>query len=265
MGKYDVATGEYTADVYLDMKCSENCSNMDFEFMNGRAESTDLSIDTPEERFYRIQANLNSPVDLRDFPFDDQHLQIVLEDKTHGKDDLVYVPMEDQNGIDDRITFPGWNIKGWNASVRDHYYPIYNETYSQYVFDTNIGRIHFSSFMKTFLPVLFIMIVVLFSFVIDPAEINTKLAMVGSSLVAAVMFHVSIASELPPVGYLTFADKFMVLTYFILLYTFSVSILMLVFQQKKRDDIVDKIYRWTNYTVFFMVPLLYLLLFWMFL
>lgn len=261
LGKFDIATGSFTADFYLSMKCETECSPENFEFMNGRAASVDKIIDEPNEKFYRIQANLNSPIDLKGFPFDAQKMQIILEDKEKTIEELVYSAKQEESGIDESIVFTGWDIDGWNASVQEHDYPVYNETYSQYVFTIDISRIVLNAFMKTFLPVIFILLVTLFSFIIDPDKISTRLAMAGSSLVASVMFHVSITNQIPPVGYLTFADKFMVLTYLVLLSTFIINVAMLELQEQKKTDVVDRIHRRTEYTMFILVPLLYLLLF----
>ncbi len=260
LGKFDIATGTSTADFYLHLKCSKQC-DPNFEFMNGRAASTDLITDEPKEKFYRIQANLNSPVDLRKFPFDRQQMQIILEDKLATTEELRYVPLKKQSGIDDSIAFTGWNIDGWEAEAKNHTYGIYDETYSQYVFTINISRIALNSFLKTFLPMVFIILVVLSSFILDPDKITTRLGMVGSSLVASVMFHVSITNQIPPVGYLTFADKFMILTYFVILGSFVVNILLLELQERKNTAFVEKIHRASEYSVFFIVPVLYVLLF----
>jgi len=264
LGKFDVGTGSFTADFYLSLKCEQFCPKMDFEFMNGRASSMEKMVDFPDEKFYRIQANLNSPVDLKQFPFDSQKMQIILEDKSQTIDKLVYVPLEDESGIDDSITFTGWNLDGWDAKAVEHEYSIYEESYSQYVFSVDISRIPFNSFIKTFLPVIFILAVVLFSFLIDPDKITTRLGMAGSSLVAAVMFHVSISNQIPPVGYLTLADKFMLLTYFILGASFLINIILLEFQERKKMELVEKIHRATEYSVFIVVPILYVLLFLLF-
>lgn len=261
LGKFDVATGAFTADFYLDMYCDGKCTTGDFEFMNGRAASVDKIIDDPNQKFYRVQANLNSPVDLRDFPFDKQKMQIIIEDKQATIDEVKYVAKKETSGIDDSIAFTGWNIDGWDAEVKDHYYKVYDSTYSQFVFNINISRIALNAFIKTFLPVFFILLVVLFSFLLDPDKIATRLGMAGSSLVASVMFHISISNQIPPVGYLTFADKFMILTYFILLLSFVLNITMLELQEKKKVELVEKIHRRTEYTMFIIVPLLYLLLF----
>ncbi len=264
LGKFDVSTGSYTADFYLHLKCQTACSS-DFEFVNGRAASLDKIEDGSNDKFYRIQANLNSEVDLRRFPFDSQKIEMILEDKKNTIEKLVYHPLLEESGIDKSIAFTGWEIKGWKAEAGEHYYPVYNETYSQYKFSIDISRIAVNSFIKTFLPVIFILMVVLFSFLLDPDKLTTRIGMAGSSLVAAVMFHVSITNQIPAVGYLTFADKFMVLSYLVLLSSFVVNIAMLQLQELKKTDLVQKIHKKTEYSVFIIVPILFAVLFWFFL
>jgi len=261
LGKFDIATGSFTADLYLSLTCETECSPENFEFMNGRASTVEKIIDEPNEKFYRIQANLNSPIDLKSFPFDAQKMQIIIEDKEKTTEDLVYVANQEESGIDPSIVFTGWNIDGWNAGVQEHYYGVYDETYSQYLFTVDISRIVFNAFLKTFLPVIFILLVVIFSFLIDPDKVATRLTMAGSSLVASVMFHVSISNQIPPVGYLTFADKFMVLTYMVLLFSFIINIAMLELQEQKKTEVVDRLHRKTEYNVLWAVPLAYVLLF----
>jgi hypothetical protein len=262
LGKFDVSTGSFTADFYLSFKCNNTCPQFDFEFMNGRASSLEKIIDSPNEKFYRIQANLNSPIDLKKFPFDNQKLEIILEDKKKTVEELRYIADKGESGIDESITFVGWDLGEWDARVIDHKYAIYNnETYSQYVFTIPISRIMVNAIFKTFLPITFIILVMLSSFVLDPDKITTRLAMVGSALVASVMFHVSIANQIPPVGYLTFIDKFMVLTYFVLLMSFVFNVFLLELQERKKEPLVKKLHSYTEFTMFILVPILYLILF----
>ncbi len=260
LGKFDVSTGSFTADFYLSMKC-DNCSPQGFEFMNGRATSTDKITDTENEIFYRIQGSFNNDVDLKKFPFDSQFMQIIIEDKSRTIADFNYVSNDEQSGLDESIFFSGWDIKGWKSSISEHYYPPYDETYSQYKFSIDIERIKFNAFMKTFLPVIFIVLVVMFTFLIDPDKITNRLTVAGSSLVAAVMFHITMTNQIPPVGYLTFADKFMILTYLFLLGTFIINITMLELQERQKPQLVEKLHRRTEFSILWIVPLLYLLLF----
>ena len=261
LGKFDVATGSFTADFYLSMKCNSNCSAENFEFMNGRAASVDKITNTPTEKFYRIQANLNSPVDLKNFPFDKQKMQIIIEDKEKVVDELAYIPLESESGIDDSIAFAGWNIDGWEAKTLEHNYKIYDEVYSQYIFTVDISRIPINSFMKTFLPVIFIILILMFSFVMDPDKITTRLTVATSGLIAAVMFHISISNQIPPVGYLTIADKFMILTYFVILAAVIIDVILLELVELKKTELAEKVHRRTEYSIFIAVPLIYLVFF----
>ncbi len=261
LGKFDTSSGTFTADFYLSFSCEKNCSPEGFEFMNGRASTIDKIIDTPTEKFYRVQANLNSPIDLRKFPFDTQKISMIIEDKTKTTSELKYSASKDDSEIDASVSIPGWNLDSWDVKVTKHTYGLYNETYSQFEFDIFISKVALNSFMKTFLPVFFILLIVLFSFIMDTDKISTRLGMVGSGLVASVMFHVSIANQIPAVSYLTFADKFMVLTYFILLASFIMNVFILELIEQKKNKLAEKIHRTTEYSVFIVVPLLYILFF----
>ena len=261
LGKFDISTGAFTVDFYLSLKCESVCPKQDFEFMNGRASSVDKIIDAPYEKFYRIQANLNSQVDLKKFPFDRQNIQIIIEDKKKTIEELEYLPDLEASGIDDSIAFTGWNIEDWKAETQIHRYEIYDEDYSQYVFTIPISRIKINAIFKTFLPIIFIILVMLSSFVLDPDKITTRLAMVGSALVASVMFHISLGNQIPPVGYLTFIDKFMVLTYFILLMSFVFNVFLLELHERHKDKLVQKLHRLTEFTMFGIVPIFYIILF----
>ena len=266
IGKFDIGTGGFTVDFYLSLKSDKEIPET-WEFMNGRG-NLEKIIDKPTEKFYRVLANLNSKIDLKKFPFDTQRLQVIIEDKVKTTAELVYVPEKDDQGkeqsdLDASVVFPGWQITGWTTRVSEHEYPVYGERYSQYQFDVDITRIKMNSFLKTFLPVLFLMLIMTSSFILNPDAIVTRLATISSSLVASVMFHLAIANQVPPVGYLTFADKFMVLTYLILLLSFFLNIGVFMYQSRgdAGKEKAKKLSKLCEKLVFIGVPVLYLGLF----
>ncbi|MGQ9661876.1 MAG: hypothetical protein ACUVWX_05985 [Kiritimatiellia bacterium] len=263
LGKFDISTGSFAADFYLSLKSDEPLPEGSIEFMNGRAASVEKLEASPDgkEAFYRILANLSTPPDLKKFPFDTQTMQIVIEDKTNSIEKLRFVPNEKESGLDPGIVFPGWQILGYEMNIREHHYPAFEEIYSQVVFSIRIGRIKINSFLKTFQPVLFLMLIVMSSFILNPNQIATRLAAVSSALVTSAMFHISISNQIPAVGYLTFADKFMVLTYFILLACFTLSLYVFVLQERKDQQRAARINKITERIVFAGMPLLYLLFF----
>ena len=259
VGRLDIGTGSFSADFYLSLK-SDGPVPESFEFMNGTG-ALDKIIDKPNEKFYRVKASLSSPIDFKRFPFDTQNLQIILEDKEKTIKELVYVPEMKETGFDQSVMFPGWVITGWKPSVSRHDYPAYEETYSQYVFNVGIGRIKFNSFLKTFLPIFVLMLITVTSFILNPDQIVTRLGAVSSTLMATVMMGISISSQIPPVGYLTFADKVMIVTFVLLLSAFFLNVMIFVLQGKGKKEETKTLNKWAERLMFFGVPICYVLLF----
>lgn len=249
-GRFDPQSGTYTVDFYLSLKCESNCSS-NFEFVNGRANTIDKIIDEPTEKFYRIQATLQDNVDFRKFPFDTHTLTIRLEDKTQTKEDQFYIINEKETGLSDSINFIGWELKGWNANVVDNYYSVYDENYSTYIFSINLKREWVSSFLKTFVPIFFIMLLNFFAHFPDPDKITNRLTMHTSFIIAAVMFHVAIGNQLPPLGYLTLADKFMFASYLSLGFSLLSAIVVLELVEEKKMNLVTKVHKMSGLASFF--------------
>jgi hypothetical protein len=245
VGKFDVSTGSYTVDFYLSFKCNKPCSPEKFEFMNGRATSIDKLIDKADEKFYRIQASLSQNIDLRKYPFDKHSLTIEIEDKEKTVNELVYKFDEKNSGIDPSVIIVGWQLDGWNAEVKEHYYSTYDETYSRFIFNINISRVALTSMLKSFLPVFFMVFVSLLTLLLTADKVTMRLSLNISTLLAAVMFHLNLTSSIPPVGYLTFADKFMIFTYVILVSILFSGILLMRHTEKKDQMKANKIYKYS--------------------
>ncbi len=261
LSRFDLATGTFTADFYLSLKYAGEGTPPEFELVNGRGVTVEKMLDDPGERFYRIQASFLSPVNLRRFPFDDQYLTIALEDKKQTVDKLVFVPNLRESAVDESVFCPEWKVGPWTADIRTHEYKIYDETFSRYVFTISLLKVTWSAIIKFILPVVFIILIMLSSFILNLDKITTRLAMVGSSLIATVMFHVSLSNQAPALGYLTFADKFMILTYFIILLCFGFNVFLLELCERKAEKLVEALHRSTQFTMFIVVPILYFVLF----
>lgn len=215
-----VDSGQYKVDFYLTFTCKTNCTTDSFEFVNGRAETSTLIYDNGTEKDYRILGDFTEDVSLKDYPFDTHHLAIVMEDDQLTTTDLVYVADVGHTALDPEAKFYGWDVQGWNASVTDHYYPVFGETYSRYTYQINIKRISEDSLLKIFLPVLLIFLTGLIAIFLSPSDPNIfagRIGLVVSALIAETVFYFAIVGSLPPVGYLTFFDEFMLVTYFSLL------------------------------------------------
>ncbi len=260
IGKFDVSTGSFTVDFYLTLKTDSPKAEYpldSFEFMNGRATHMERIYSEPNMHQYRILANLSSPVDLRKFPFDEQTLSIIIENKKFTNDKVKYMILREESGIDELIAFTGWNIRGWEVKERAHNYKVFQEVYSLVSLDITIEKIIWNAFFKTFLPVLIIIFLVTCSFIMDIDKVKDRLSICTSGLVASVMFHLSISNQIPPVSYLTIADKFMILTYIVLMICVILNVMMLQFIQVKYEHLAVRVHRITKYGMFFILPSTY--------
>jgi len=233
LGKFELATGAYTVDFYLSLRSQEPVEMGDFEFMNGRAATVDKLIDTPTEKFYRIQANLSQNLDLRRYPFDEHLLTIEIEDKRRTVDELVYVVDEQNCGVDPGVIVVGWRLAGWEAKVLAHDYEIYGETYSRFVFGLRIQRVILNAVIKSFLPIACMVLVGFLSLLLAPDKVTTRLSLNISTLLGAVMFHVNLTASIPPVGYLTLADRIMIATYVVLVLILFSGVAILRWAEKE--------------------------------
>lgn len=215
LGRFELSTGGYTVDFYLSLRADEPVEMGEFEFMNGRAATVDKLIDTPTEKFFRIQASLSQNLDLRRYPFDEHSLTIEIEDKRRTVEQLLYVVDEKNSGVDPSVIVVGWRLAGWEAKVVTHEYEVYGEQYSRFVFGLRIQRVTLNAVIKSFLPIACMVLVAFLSLLMAPDKVTTRLSMNISTILGAVMFHVNLTSSIPPVGYLTLADRVMIATYIV--------------------------------------------------
>ncbi|MEW5851760.1 MAG: hypothetical protein AB2A00_23425 [Myxococcota bacterium] len=237
IGKFDISTGSYTVDFYLNLKSDEPLDDAGVEFSNGRATMELVqTLDGGKELFYRVLANLNTNIDLKEYPWDDQVLPIILEHKTRPSSDWVFVVDEKQTGIDPDVKFVGWDLRSATPAVIEHSYPVYNEVYSQYHLNVKISRIRLPATLKTFLPIFCFVIITFLSMLVTLEKIDNRLSMAIGILIASVMFHVSLTNTIPPVGYLTLTDKIMTATYVAVGANLLITVaLMRMMQHNDRD------------------------------
>ena len=268
IGEFDLKSGTYTMDFYLSMQCAKpNCKLGSFEFMNGRAQSIRLEENSSTSKFWRIQANLYDNLDLQNYPFDSHTLSIRIEDTTLTTQNLTYQVDPTGSGLDQSIVVVGWAIAGWNQTVINHYYQVYNQTYSQYVFSVNLEREPAFGF-EVFIPVFFLAFISLIGMLMygkTSSVLENRILLTASCLIAAVLFQFSLDTGVPPLGYLTFADKIMIATYFIIISSLVIGILELDCHHKKKEIRSQQIQYYAIRSMPIVAVAIYLLLFRLFL
>lgn len=254
LGKFDISDGSFSADCYLSFKGETNSDivgQIDYEFMNGSSDTTyELESEEENQKLDRVKATLVVPVDLKGFPFEKHNIQIIIEDKALTKNKLEYVADMKSSGLDPSVFIPGYQIDSWDIAVDEHYYSVFDENYSKFVFTLRVSKPLWNAFQKTLLPVFFMVVMVLLSFLFKKEMFENRIAAITSGLLGVVMFHSSVSDQLPPIGYLTFADKIMMISYVIIIASLIINVFVMKFMNNGKDEAAEMLDRRVKYNVF---------------
>lgn len=251
MGAFSIEDGTTTVDFYISFTIpakNDILPEINFEFMNGSQSTCYLVDDLPYRKVYRVKANILVPVNLRSFPFERHSMKIILEDKTLSMQELQFVPDTEASGLDKSVFIPGYTIDSWGITNNVHDYSVFRETYSQVIYNLDIEKPILNAFLKTLLPAICMVIVVLLSFFIGNDKIENRITAITSGLLGVIMFHASVAGQLPPIGYLTFADKIFLISYLIIILSLTINLFSIKIM-KNNNKVAEKVYSRTKYNI----------------
>lgn len=212
-----------------------------FEFMNiadTNAKPPDLLFASEgvqqDQHFYRLlryQGVFSSTFDVTKYPFDSQVLRILLEDKDKGSDELVYTI--DSLAINPDIGLPGYRVGKTNLIARDReYVTAFGDrdepdvaAYSRVELSAPITRPWVSGAIKTLLPVILIILCAAAALLLSAPNVEARIGLAITSLLALVALQFSMAGTLPEVGYLLMLDQIYIASYLFVLTVIGVIVL----------------------------------------
>ena len=237
--KVDLSANTYRLDFYIWFSWNPGEITLkqiqDFEFLNG-APTKDVVFVTEAEGFvqYRVKGDFVKTFDFTRYPFESHDLVVTVEHKNMNSTALIYVSDPDSS-LDAGVSVVGWDLLSFKTSVAEHEFS--DNSMSNFLFDLRVGRPVISSLVKNVLPISVIVVISLLTFFIHPKNFGQRIGLAVSTLMAASAMHLSLLSPLPPTGYLTLADRMMLIVYIIFLFNLasSVYIMRLVDQNRVKE------------------------------
>ncbi|MCX8171286.1 MAG: hypothetical protein N3E47_04875 [Candidatus Bathyarchaeota archaeon] len=237
--KVDLSASSYRLDFYLWFRFDPSKINpedmREFEFVNGFPTKYEVKVDAENGYLeYRVRGDFIKTFDFSRYPFETHMLTVEIEHKNLNASILAFT-IDPTSNIDKEANVAGWEIGGFEAAVKEHSYG--SEVYSRFVFSIKLKRPMLSSFVKSVLPVAVITTISLLTFFISPQNFGQRIGLGVTTLMSAATFHLALLSGIPPVGYLTLADRMMLSIYTIFLYNLSVSVyIMRLVDAKKIEE-----------------------------
>lgn len=251
-GALDISTGAIDVDFYIEFTCPTACGDKaEFEILNGIAKSKPVLLPDPtnpnadKEPTYRVSATVYQDVKLRRYPFDSHDVKIVIESSNYDNSSVIYEVNEERTAIDPSVFILGWDFDNTppkaTGTIVEQYYEAWGLYYTRYVFSTHISKPSLAGWLKGLLPAIFIVMGSLFALFITAKNVANRVAIITSALVASVLYHLNFTSRVPPIGYLTFADTFMIINYVILLISLALTIWMLRAESDNRQEAAQRV------------------------
>lgn len=237
VGKLDIGAGTYAMDLYVSFRCDSDCNPTNFDVLNGRmtAEKND---DDPRFKVFRLRGELMAQFDLRWFPFDAHRLSISFEDRLLQDTQLVYEPDMPMTGIHPSAVVVGWQLDPqWQVRVDRDSYAVYGQSYSRATFSIGAHRPRLSAFLKNLTPALIIALSGFLALLMGADKATPRLTLTTSALVGSVLFHINMTSSMPPISYLTFADRFMLINYIGLVTVLIVNVRVMAISESGLTDL----------------------------
>ena len=175
--------------------------------------------------------------DFKDYPFDNQKLQIIIEHVLLTDDKVVLIPdtvsydksnqPENMWGVGiDILQLNGTSFKTDSSGFLDTKYTYLtdfgdpelkvNPDYSRVVYTVYVTRNYLPYLLKVLIPIFIIMLLAYLVFFVPADRIDVSSALSVTSLLAAVAFQITISDNLSSIGYLTNIDKVFYIAYFLI-------------------------------------------------
>ena len=183
-----------------------------------------------------VWATLSTPFDLRKFPFDRHVLPVAIESFSFDVAKLKFVFEDESLSTNHLRLTDGWKLKEIRSRVDEHHYPEENTKYSRFIGELVVHRDSGYYLWKIVLPLVLIIAMSWAVFWMDPEELEARMGLAVTSMLAVVAFNFAIADTLPKISYVTRMDVFIVLGYVFIFGAFIENLITHILNRKDRYD-----------------------------
>ena len=223
----DFRSHSYGVDLYVWFRWHNKDANpvKSMEFMN-RYNPTEHQRDAllqvaktmPDGSLYGIireQGRFSAKFRFEKYPFDEQNLKLVFEDQVASVAVQSYVILDGGVQMNPDITLPGYKVGAPKLTISANKYPTNfgdfslaeNETYSRATIEIPVSRPLVTVSIKTFVPVLLIIICSTLVFFVRPSYVEGRIGLAITALLTLVALQLTASASLPDVDYLMLIDK----------------------------------------------------------
>lgn len=196
----------------------------------------------------RIQGQFASPLDLREFPTDEQTLVVRLASFRYGPDEVVLEIAPEKTGRRESLSIAGWRIGQLETEVAPRVVSTSsNGARAGAIYRLRAERQTTYYVLTLVIPLLLIALMAWSVFWIDPVFLNSQIGVSTASVFSLIAFRVSLNLSLPKVAYLTKADWFVLAITILVFAACGEAVLTGSLSKAGREDLAHAIDLWARW------------------
>ncbi len=196
-----------------------------------------------EERF---GATLNAELDLHEFPFDSQAMDMDLQAFVWDRSEMLLVMNEAQTGFDEGFLTPEWSVTGVEALIGSRSDVRDEREFSTFTFRIQAQR-HAGHYLLRFvLPLFFVMTMTWLAFW-EPPQNRYRIGFLA--LLTVVATHAVVAGSIPRLDYPTLADMILIVCYMAATALVAVSIVVQRIEARGQPERARTFDRWARWSL----------------
>lgn len=160
-----------------------------------------------------LTSEFRTNLDLRQFPFDRQTLEVKVESFTWTDDEMVFVVDPKRIGFAQDSTFEGLDVIGTSAEIRRAEIAGWSQAFSAFVGLISVERRATFYIWTVFAPVGLIFLISCTVFVVSYENFHDRAGISLAALLACIATQFAMSFNLPQISYLTVIDRLFLITY----------------------------------------------------
>ena len=200
------------------------------------------------ESFY---VKVETPMQLRRFPFDSQELEIFFHPFVYKRDEVILIPDDhlartwNQNmGIAEWSRGP---VKMTERPAEIAYFDQTKETISEFVVTIQIERLPLHVLTSIIFPMMLLVSLTWSVFWMDNESVSNRINITFIGILSVVAYYLVVQESIPKINYLTLIDGFVIATFLMLAAGVVLTVVMERLEMRGQKDIglkVDRTCRW---------------------
>ena len=205
----------------------------------------------------RVWGTFSQPLELEDFPFDQQVLTVQLAAASYSPKEVKLVTeQKSRTGVANEFSLADWNILGWKVDIAPFAPSLEEEPFAGYSLFIEAARKYGYYIIKVIIPLILIVMMSWVVFWIDPLESGAQISVSITAMLTLIAYRFAVGSDLPKVSYLSRLDYFILGATFLVFATLIQVVVTSTYAKTGKLDRARSIDQWAR----FLFPITFILI-----